>query len=198
MGERRLVWLLLIPLMLGGTELAHWLAFRLVYPNAWERSQALAATGHSYLSYWPAFAGVGFAFVVVGLILCAAEHTRGNGGASLRVSPGVFAALPPLAFALQEHLEALVHSGSITGVAEEPTFLVGVVLQFPFALVAYLIARLLLRVAELVGRSVRGASCRQSPEPARSGGWEPGALRSMAVLGARLSRGPPSLREALA
>lgn len=192
MARSRLAWPLSVPLMLGGTECAHWLAFRLVYPNPWERAQALQQSGHAYLSYWPLLAGIGLALLGAGVGLQVREHARRIGGRSGRQPTALlFASLPPLAFALQEHVESLVHSGSIAGVAESPTFLVGLALQLPFALLTYLVARLLLHVAELVGRVLRIRAREQAsglpirPRPSSV------AAHPLASLGARPGRGPP-------
>lgn len=194
MARSRLAWPLSVPLMLGGTECAHWLAFRLVYPNPWERAQALQQSGHAYLSYWPVFAGIGSALLVAGLVFDVYEHVRPTGEPWSRQPPAaLFASLPPLAFALQEHVESFVHTGSIAGVAESPTFLLGLALQLPFAFVTFLLARLLLRAAEIVGR-VLG-----SPQSARTlvlQAWsrpESLSVGSLASLGCRPGRGPPLL-----
>ena len=196
MARRRLAWLLSIPLMLGGTEAAHWLAFRVVYPNPWERAQALQASGHGYLGYWPSVAGIGLALVVVAVMLAVREHARpGASSSGLQPARLLFAALPPLAFALQEHVESLVHSGTISGVAEAPTFVVGLALQLPFALAAYVLARLLLEVAALVGRSLRTrTSPRAQRAPLRFPGADLPALTALAAIGSSPGRGPPSLR----
>lgn len=192
MARRCLAWLVAIPLMLAGTETAHWLAFGLVYPNRWERDQALAASGHGYLSYWPAAAGIGGAIALAALVLSARSHAAGR---SERASPPpllLFAALPPLAFALQEHLESLVHSGSIAGVAESPTFVVGLALQLPFAVCALIAAWLLLRVAELVGARLRAATPRTQATPLlRTARPRDITVGSLAPLGASPGRGPP-------
>jgi hypothetical protein len=193
MARRWLAWLLAVPLMFAGTETAHWLAFRLVYPNPWERAQALASSGHGYLlTYWPIAAGIGGAVSLAALALGARSHAESHDRPTAPPSALVFAALPPLAFALQEHLESLVHSGSISGVAESPTFIVGLALQLPFALAAFAAAWLLLRVARLVGARL-GES-----EPRRAAGTWIGVLRprdasmrSLVRLGAQSGRGPP-------
>jgi hypothetical protein len=87
------------------------------------------------------------------------DTARGQGVG--RVPPFAFALLPPLAFALQELLELSLHTGSIAWQAcVEPTFLPGLALQLPFALLAYVAARLLLRAAVRLGRALarpRGA-----------------------------------------
>lgn len=193
MVRRRLVWLLSLPLMLAGVEAGHWLAFRLVYTNAWERSQALQQSGHGYLSDWRDAAAAGAVLLAAGLVLQVREHVRRQPGQpALPPSARTFAALPPLTFALQEHLESLVHSGTLTGVAVSPTFLVGIALQLPVAAATYLIARLLLRVARIVGR-VLGSRPRLPSLAAplslhRPVGQRP---RARVLAGARLGRGPP-------
>jgi hypothetical protein len=106
-----------------------------------------------------------------------------------------FAALPLLAFALQEHLEALFTQGTIVGVPLEPTFMLGLALQLPFAAVAYLVARLLLRTAERVGRALRAGGAPAGPavvRPFRS--WfalELWPHRVPALAGGHAERGPP-------
>jgi len=54
---------------------------------------------------------------------------------------------------VQEILERSLHSGTFVWRAvESPTFVPGLVLQLPFAALAYVAARLLLRTASTVGR----------------------------------------------
>ena len=73
-----------------------------------------------------------------------------------------FALLAPAAFVLQEHLETLLHTGAAPfGTVLHPTFLAGLLLQIPFALTGYAIARALVRLADgvraLIGRRRRRA-----------------------------------------
>jgi hypothetical protein len=61
--------------------------------------------------------------------------------------------LAPAIFAFQEHFERLMHDGVFPwDAAAQPTFLVGLLLQLPFAVAGYLLARLLLRVVRSLGR----------------------------------------------
>jgi hypothetical protein len=48
------------------------------------------------------------------------------------------------AFVLQEHVERLAHTGELSVVVTSPVFLVGLVLQLPFGVAAWLLARALL------------------------------------------------------
>lgn len=181
--------------MLAGTEVAHWLAFRLVYPGAYERSVVLQQTGHGYFSWLPLAGGIGCALLVSALVV----HGRGaadpEAGAVVATGLWRFAVMPPLAFALQEHLERLISNGSVMGVVFEPTFMLGVVLTLPFALVAYVVARLLLRVAEHVGRLLgrpRGSRLRYRPGLSCPVAFSELFLPRVAVLAVgHAERGPP-------
>jgi hypothetical protein len=194
-NRRRIPWLLSVPLMVGGTEVAHWLAFRLVYPDAWQRSQALQQTGHGYFSFLPIAGGTGVALLLSALLLHGKDVSAGHGRQVREVRLSQFAVLPPLAFALQEHLERLVHNGTMLGVVLEPTFMLGLLLQLPFALVAYLLARFLLRAAGYVGNVV---SRRNAPRPRpihpQKRSWLPldlSPLRVAVLAGGHAERGPP-------
>jgi hypothetical protein len=181
--------------MLAGTELAHWIAFRLVYPDAWARNQALQQSGHGYLEWLPVLGGIGCALLLSAAFLSgrSAWSDRSWTAGAPRLSQ--FAALPPLAFALQEHLESLIHSGSISGVVIAPTFMIGLALQLPFALLAYGVARLLLGASGRVGRafSERKPSFRGC-RPAAGIPWFALLLfppRIAALAGGHAERGPP-------
>lgn len=110
-----------------------------------------AERGHAYLGYAPALIVWGLALVLAGLVLWVGEGLRGR-----RPSPPplrLFALLPPVGFAVQEHLERLIGTGGIPhDLALEPTFLVGLALQLPFAIVALLLAHALHAVGFGLGR----------------------------------------------
>jgi len=137
--------------MLVGVEAAHALAYRIVFPEASLRGAVLAATGHAYAAWLPLVLALGGAVAIVGMVAAVADVVRG--GNVRELGAGAFAALPPLAFALQELLELSLHTGHVAWHAfAEPTFVPGLALQLPFALLAFVVARLLLRVAVKVGR----------------------------------------------
>lgn len=194
-SRRAIVWMLSVPLMIGGTEAAHWLAYRLVYPDGWERAQALQESGHGYSGWLPLLGGVAVAVLLSALFLHARDASTGRGPSTRRVRLSQFAALPPLAFACQEHLERLTHDGTVAGVALQPTFMIGLLLQLPFAVVAYLSARLLLRVADRVGRIVTGRNAgrpRVIPAALRPCfSFELPLPRLAALAGGHAERGPP-------
>jgi hypothetical protein len=157
--RRRLAWLVALPSMLAGTEAAHALAYRIVFPQSHVRVVALAVSGHGYLAWLPLVLALTGAAALVGLGAATLDAARGR---TVGAVPAVaYALLPPLAFALQELLELSLHTGTFAWhVFAAPTFLPGLALQLPFAVLAYVAARLLLRGAvrlgELLAHAPRG------------------------------------------
>ena len=150
-------WLLTVSLALAGSQGAHLLTYRLVTPNADQRAHLLADTGHAYMGYLPLGLALCTAVVLFALI-GQARQTRPGQGAGL--AAWQFALIAPLVFCCQEHFERLLHDGTFPwDAALQRTFLLGLALQLPFALAAYLAARLLLRAAHaialLLGRAPR-------------------------------------------
>jgi hypothetical protein len=153
-------WLLSIPLMGAGSQVAHAFAYRLVFPDARVRLRDLVATGHGYIDYAPFVAGLAGALELVAFAWILVSAVRGRRRARVP-PPWAFAALPPLAFALQELAERWLASGSFPWWAFlQPTFGAGLLLQLPFALLAYVAARLLLRTAQTVAATLRGTAAR--------------------------------------
>jgi hypothetical protein len=146
-------WLLTLPLIGSGLLLAHELSYRAVEPHTHSRDALLQSTGHGYLGHLPLAAALGASMLVIGVALLSARAFRGKAALRLRVWP--FAVLPPFAFAVQEHLERMVHTGELSvSTALAPTFVLGLLLQAPFALAAFLIARALLALAHRLGRLI--------------------------------------------
>lgn len=151
--RRRLTWLVALPAILAGSQAAHALAYRLVFPQASLRLHVLAETGHGYLAQLPLALGAAGAVGLVGLATAVLDAAHGRRVREL--PPVAFAFLPPLAFAVQEVLELSLHTGTLGWRAvAAPTFLPGLALQLPFAALAYVAARLLLRVAVKLGRAL--------------------------------------------
>jgi hypothetical protein len=151
--RRAAAWFLAIPLMLVGSQVAHALAYRIVYPVAQLRAQELLATGHGYLAWTPRILAVALALVALMLANLVLDGRRG--GRPRSVPAWAFASLPALAFSAQEFIERLLETHSLPWwMVEQPTFRVGLALQVPFGLVAFLVARVLLRTAHAVGRAL--------------------------------------------
>ncbi len=152
-SRRSVVWLLTVPLAVLGSQSAHALAYRLVTADGAERRHELAASGHAYLAYASVVLAVCSVLVVLALA-CELGHRLSDGSRqSARPSPVIVAALAPAVFACQEHFERLFHDGVFPWAAVvQPTFVIGLLLQLPFAAAAYLLARFLLGVVRSLGR----------------------------------------------
>ena len=184
--------------MVAGSQVAHVLAYRWVYPQAQVRLAALLASGHGYmlggfLGYLPLMLGVvgGMELIAfVWMVVCDVRRSR-----QAAVPAWAFGLMPPVGFAIQEFLERwFAGVASPWQVVMEPTFRIGLLLQIPFALVAYLLTRFLSRVAATVGRALR-----QSYQPtivALSVRWAVRAAelpRTSALARCCAGRGPPFL-----
>jgi hypothetical protein len=194
-GPRLLAWLICLPLAAAGSLIAHTAAYLVAEPDADRRATELARTGHSYLENLPAIGVFALVGLVGAIVLSGRDAARGR-AASWSPSPRFFALLPPLGFTLQEHVERALASGSLRlDVVGEPAFVLGLALQLPFGLAAFLAARALLAVARAAGRRVAARRPRAAflaplatlpPRPA------PPPLRQPQPLAARSGgRGPP-------
>jgi hypothetical protein len=186
--RRGAAWLTAVPLMLGGSQLAHALAYRLAYPQAHVRVLHMLATGHSYYTRLPLGLAAAGACLLISLVVTACDAARAR---PMRALPAwAFALLPPVAFALQELLELSLHSGTFAWhVLLAPTFAPGLLLQLPVALLMYVVARVLLRAAERIGQALRrpALKLRHAPAPALA----PDGLLVRARAGRQLARAPP-------
>jgi hypothetical protein len=147
-GRPRAAWLVALGLLGAGWVTAHVLSYMLVVPAA-DRGRMLARTGHGYFRPTDLLILCGI-ITLAGLALCVL------GGKSLRApSPWTLALLPPIGFVVQEHVERLAASGAFTiHPVTEPRFLLGLLLQLPFALAALVVARLLVTFARGLARSL--------------------------------------------
>ena len=129
----------------------HTLSYRLVAPTEDDHAALLRASGHSYLAVTPLAVSLLATLVVAGVVLRTLAR-------SSPLRPGrrawLYGFVAPLGFAFQEHIERLAHPGALPLEASlEPTFLLGIGLQIPFALAAVAVARVLIGVAD----TIRGA-----------------------------------------
>ncbi len=122
--RRALAWLVAVPLVLGGAQLAHAVDYWLVAPDAHERSELLAGSGHGYFSYLPFAVALCVALLVAGLV--AVTRAAGHGRPAFSLDPWPLALLPIATFVLQEHLERYLHDGAFPWHAVAgPTFALG-------------------------------------------------------------------------
>ena len=120
-----LAWLLVTPFAAAGILVAHALSYALTGTQP--------GSLHGYLEHAPQVLGVLASIGLVGL----AVQERSVG----RVPTGAFALAAPIGFAVQEHVERLVHTGHVPFLLTSPAFLLGLLLQAPVALVCLLVAR---------------------------------------------------------
>lgn len=163
-------WLLVIPLGTVGVLAGHEVAYAITSTTHGDL--------HGYLSHGPQ---VALLFVLLSL-----------GGASVsrhacKVRLWPFPAVALAGFVAQEHLERLVHSGTVPFLLGKPVFLAGLGIQTLVALAVWLVARLLVRT---IG-GVEGFRPRAFPDP-RAAHWP---LRfaglESALSGAPRARSPP-------
>ena len=162
LARSRSCWLVILPLLVSGSLAAHAVAYRLVGGSAADADELLAATGHGYLAELPIGTMIGLVTVAIGVVGLGVERRLGR--ANRAVPPSAYALLPLVGFAMQEHLERLCASGALsTHLLTSPIFLVGLALQLPFAAAAWLLVRLLSRVADVV------AALLPAPTPPHAG-----------------------------
>jgi hypothetical protein len=105
---------------------------------------------HGYLGYAPQFLAVCVALVALALALRVTGRLQG------RPAAWPFALLPPLAFTAQELIERLA-AGLPAHAVLEPAVYIGLAVQLPLGLAAYLAARVLLRTADAAAQALAPA-----------------------------------------
>src|SRR5207247_2567393 len=182
------------PLMVAGLYAGHALGYRLAIPDAHARAHALANSGHSYFGYLPLTLTVCLGILIAALALRALAAFRGEPSRPA-ASPAMIL-LPPLAFVVQEYVERIAYTGHVSWtVAFEPSFLLGLACQLPFALAALLIAWALDSAAHAVGRALasglaRGLVPALVPVPVRTSAIR----RPVGLARGYGERAPPSFR----
>jgi hypothetical protein len=186
-------WLLSIPLIAAGSLAAHSLAYRLALPDEHARELTYRHSGHAYLKIAPYVSALCVALVLAVVLTRAlrpaAERTAG------RITLWPFLALPLLFFALQEHAERFVGTGSFpAGAMLETTCLLGVALQVPLGVIAYAVARALVRLSDGLGRLLagRGRTPRLRPKSLAGARFAEVAPARISILALnRAGRAPP-------
>ncbi len=149
MPRRLSAWLVAFPLMAAGTWLSHCYALSMVDPSTHAAAHHTGHTGRMFVFTAP-FLYACLAVLAFALIYRAALSFRGHGTAHISALP--FAVVPALGFFAHQHFEQLASSGSISLAAlTAPAFLLGLMLQIPFGIVAFFVVRYLLRFADRLG-----------------------------------------------
>jgi hypothetical protein len=137
MRRHRLAWLATFALTAAGGVLAHGLVYAILGSGG-------AHAGHTAAGHWTLCLAICGVIALLGVAVFGA----------CRAPMWIFGLVPPVGFALQAHLEwALAPGRGGYAAALGAAILLGVFVQIPFALAAYLAARgLLALVAAVVGR----------------------------------------------
>jgi hypothetical protein len=188
--RRRLPWLLGLPLMIAGSLTAHIVGRLISSADTLEQAEVQESTPLRLLPLVAVFTS--FALVVGAAWLWSRAVRRPWRG----VSATWFLIAPPVAYAAGEWAERLLHgTGPALHEAHDANIALGLALQVPFAVLAYVAARTLLAV----GRRVISALRRWSPRPRLRDAFRPilsrrrsPRRRSLHTV-ARSVRGPPPL-----
>jgi hypothetical protein len=168
MERRRIAWVVSVALMAIGGFVAHTLAYQLAASGSPAAHSRAHADVHAYFTFWPICVATCGTIVLVSLTASVFARTWTSRPVSAPL--WLFALLPPVGFVVQEHAERLLATGALPHAAAlEPTFALGLILQIPFALAAYIAARVLIALAVAVARRLRGEPHRRrsAGEPAR-------------------------------
>jgi hypothetical protein len=162
-------WLVVSPVVAAGVLVGHTLAYLL--------TSTPTDPFHEYLAHAPQ---------VLLLLTLSGLALAGLGPRCDAPPPWVFPLVGVATFVAQEHVERILHGGGVPVIVTTPVFLVGLALQLPVALVAWLLARRLLAV-------VAEVAPRLSLRPLLEFALHPRGLDHVAVtaLPSPLSRGPP-------
>lgn len=152
-----------IPVAILGCLLAHQAGYFLESPDQTARSLNLSRDGHGYMRDF-VFMIPAIATLVMGGFLFAL-HGSMVSNSPVSISPKPFAFTPAMVFLVQESAER-VAIGDALAVLSEWSVIVGLVLQIPFGLIAYLLARLILQAADQVARVI--SERRARPQPAKA------------------------------
>ena len=160
--RRRLPWLVAAPLAVIGIIAGHSVGYRAAVPDAHDRAQVLASSGHGYLEYAPLAIALCLALVALGFLALTFDAFVARGARRERRRIALISTLAPLTFALQELIERYAHDGHLHWeVVVSAPFLWGLIAQLPFALLAAAIAYALTVTARTLGRVV--AAWRRRP-----------------------------------
>ena len=198
--RRRLPWALAVPLMVAGSLAAHLLGFMVVAARVSTTvdgdggAELAPRVHHGYVTILPVLVGLVSALILVAVGLRIYRRVRrvSYKGAS----PASFLLLPMLAYALQEVAERLLHAESfLFNPAREPAFILALVLQVPFGIIAFFLGRALLGLGRKLARVLFGGRRPWSgSRPASMPRVRDAILLRIPVLALGHSvRGPPDL-----
>lgn len=189
-SRQQLLWIIAVPLMAAGTVVAHSVTAVVSSGHAETGNEGAERTSAGAPAHVTLLLGFTLALVVVWLGRRLLARRRGEPSAAW------FLILPPLAFLFAEVAERVLRSESFPFQPSlEPRLVVGLALQVPFGLVAYGVARLLLRAIErVVARLARTVSPRLRAATTRVAPVSVVLPRIPALALGYQERGPPAHR----
>lgn len=131
----RVTWLWLVVLALGGLLAGHLASYFVVAPDAHERAELLALTGHSEHSAFGTLALAATFASIIGIFMQRIRARRGPRTSRARVAAFLWA-LQTAGFVALEAWERGHGLGGVAELLHEPAFLIGLVAQVAVALVA--------------------------------------------------------------
>jgi hypothetical protein len=146
-SRRLIAWLVAFPLMAAGTYLSHCYVYG--YAAAGHAHHAAASSGRPGMAF---FCGTPFllaCLAMVGISFAARSVLALSERPGARIAAWPFGVLPVVGFLFHQWISTVD-----TGVVVNPTFLAALLLQVPFGLAAYFIAKALLRLADRIGEAL--------------------------------------------
>jgi hypothetical protein len=146
-SRRLIAWLVAFPLMAAGTYLSHCYVYG--YAAVGHAHHAGASAGRPGMAF---FCGTPFllaCLAIIGISVAARSVQALSERPGARIAAWPFGVLPVLGFLLHEWIASVD-----TGVAVNATFLAALLLQIPFGLAAYFVAKALLRLADRIGEAL--------------------------------------------
>lgn len=192
--NRRLSWLIAVPLMAAGSFAARAATYVCVPPSGGEAGSETAEhlQGGAQGIQWSLVLGLVAALVVVAAVLQTAAMISGR--RTRTPSPWTFFWLPPLAFLGQEIAERALRAETGLGAAALTHLALGLAAQLPFALLAFLLAFAIRAAAARLARVFRDSaslSCATAPSLCVPSGDASSPPRTLLALG-HPQRGPPT------
>jgi hypothetical protein len=191
MSRRRAAWGVALAFTAVGGLSAHLVAYSLASPGGHSRHDH-ATTASAFGAHLRGCAAICVAIGVIALAVSAFERSGRLRRAFLPL--WVFAAAPPVGFVLQELVERAAGTGTLAHIGPlDAAFLVGLAVQVPFAVAAYISARGLLAAAVAFVKRLAAPRLRVAPV-------EPRVLVALPVAAPRVpllalgygQRGPPA------
>lgn len=149
-----------VPVAVVGCLVAHQVGYMFEAPDGFARSLELRNDGHAYFREFAFMVPAAMTILLAGFAL--AMHAATGAASQLNLPAKPFAAIPVLVFVIQESTERIA-VGNLLELVTEVSFVVGLALQVPFGLIAFLLARLILVVAHEVGRIIRTLNGHRPP-----------------------------------